>query len=113
MVFRSYISDLDPDSSKEYRRGLFPSWLAQELDRDGTMSKIIRATPVCQRISLARPAQSGESQPPPLTEPPSYDIMQELLSVPARVSMYDLLRLAPQVRKALATALQNAEQYAP
>jgi len=50
---------------------------------------------------------------PGLDEPFDYDLLAQLANVPARITMYDLLRLSPDIRQAVVKALSEADKYAP
>lgn len=59
-----------------------------------------------------RPLQTKElargSNPPGLDEPFDYDQGTQLATIPAIISMYDLLRLSPETRKAVVKVLSKA-----
>lgn len=59
------------------------------------------------------PGQAAVSRTdiPSVTQPLDYDLLGMLAQIPARLSVYDMLRLSPQIRKALVTALTEAEAY--
>lgn len=50
---------------------------------------------------------------PGLDEPFDYDLLAQLANVPAIITMYDLLRLSPDIRQAVVKALSEAELYVP
>lgn len=50
---------------------------------------------------------------PGLDEPFDYYFLAQLANVPARITMYDLLRLSPDIRQAVVKALSEADKYAP
>lgn len=59
-----------------------------------------------QRKELAR-----GSNPPSLNEPFDYDLVTQLATIPARISMYDLLRLSPETRSSQSSLASPEDTY--
>jgi len=58
------------------------------------------------------PCQSVKNKAlPGLDEPFDYDLSAQLANVPAIITMYDLLRLSPDIRQAFVKALSEADKY--
>lgn len=100
------------DQIRTRKKLLRPLVKCMKQEKAGKDSHQNYAEPVRQKKKNVKESTKNKNLPL-LEEPFDYDLLEHLAHVPARISLYDLLRLSPEIRKSVITALSDPEKYAP